>query len=78
MRKILLVASAIAIILVTIITWEGNLQIDHRLNLKCPWVADTRKRLLLQLRVSPLYTIQPLKQKTNFKQSHVNQLNSTY
>ena len=47
----------IAIILVTIITWEGNLQIDHRLNVKYSWVTDTRKRLRLQLIISPLYTI---------------------
>ena len=47
----------IAIILVTIITWEGNLQIDHRLNLKYSWVAATNKRLIFQLLFSILYTI---------------------
>jgi len=47
----------IAIILVTVITWEGNLQIDHRLNLRYSWVADTSRRLRLQLIISPLYTI---------------------
>jgi hypothetical protein len=41
----------------SIIIWEGNLRIDHWLNINYPWLKDTRKRLLIQLLVSPLFTV---------------------
>ena len=43
-------------ITITIIIWEGNLRIDHWLNLNYPWIKNTRKRFFIQLLLSPLFT----------------------
>lgn len=43
-------------ILITIIVWEGNLRIDHWMNLKFPWVSSPAKRILFHLPVSMLYS----------------------
>ncbi len=47
----------IAITLVTVIVWEGNLQIDKWLDKHYSWLYETRKRLLAQIVVSSLFTI---------------------
>lgn len=44
-------------IFITIIVWEGNLQIDIRMNEKYPWVAAPLKRLLLHLLVSLVFSV---------------------
>jgi sensor histidine kinase YesM len=44
-------------IIITIIIWEGNLRIDNWLNKTHSWLLDTRKRLFIQIFVSPLFTI---------------------
>ena len=46
----------IATIFITIIIWEGNLQIDHWLNKKFPWVQFPFKRVALQFLIALLYT----------------------
>lgn len=43
-------------ILITIIVWEGNLRIDHWMNLKFPWVSSPAKRILFHLPISMLYS----------------------
>lgn len=40
---------SIAFALVTVIIWEGNLRLDHWLNLKFPWIDNSRKRLIIQV-----------------------------
>ncbi len=47
----------IVITLVTVIVWEGNLQIDKWLDKHYSWLRETRKRLLAQVVVSSLFTI---------------------
>ncbi len=43
-------------ILITILVWEGNLRIDHWMNLKFPWVSKPGKRILVHLPVSIIYS----------------------
>jgi two-component system LytT family sensor kinase len=43
-------------IMITIIVWEGNLQIDHSLNKLFPWVSKPGKRVLIQLPVSIIFS----------------------
>ncbi len=41
---------------ITFIVWEGNLHIDHWLNIKFPWLKAPRTRVFLQFFVALLYT----------------------
>jgi hypothetical protein len=43
-------------IIITIFVWEGNLRIDHWLNLKFPWEKAPGKRILIQLPLSLIFT----------------------
>lgn len=43
-------------IIITVIVWEGNLIIDHYLNVKYPWLKFPGKRLAIQFLVSMIYT----------------------
>lgn len=43
-------------IIITVIVWEGNLIIDHYLNIKYPWLKYPGKRLAIQFMVSMSYT----------------------
>jgi hypothetical protein len=44
-------------IISTILIWEGNLRIDHWFNKNYSWLIDTRKRLIIQVIVSPIFTV---------------------
>jgi hypothetical protein len=41
----------------TILIWEGNLRIDNWFNKNYSWLIDTRKRLIIQVVVSPIFTV---------------------
>ena len=41
---------------ITILVWEGNLRIDHRLNQKYPWITKPARRLLIHLAMSVGYS----------------------
>ena len=43
-------------ILITIVVWEGNLRIDHWMNIKYPWVTKPGKRILVHLPVIIIYS----------------------
>ena len=43
-------------IIITALVWEGNLRIDHLMNLKFPWVKKPIKRILIHLPVSLIYS----------------------
>lgn len=43
-------------IVITIFVWEGNLRIDHLMNLKFPWEQKPGKRILVHLPVSVIYS----------------------
>jgi two-component system, LytTR family, sensor kinase len=43
-------------IAITIMVWEGNLRIDHRLNQKYPWITMPGKRVLVHLLLSVGYS----------------------
>jgi two-component system LytT family sensor kinase len=43
-------------IVITILVWEGNLRIDHFLNIKFPWEKKPGKRILVHLPVSVIYS----------------------
>jgi two-component system LytT family sensor kinase len=43
-------------IVITILVWEGNLQIDHWLNKKYPWLKMPGKRVLIHFTASVLYS----------------------
>ena len=45
----------IASILITILVWEGNLQIDHWMNQNFPWVVKPWRRILIHLPISMLF-----------------------
>ncbi len=47
----------IAITIITIIVWEGNLQLDKWLNKQYSWLHETGKRLLAQIIVCTVFTI---------------------
>lgn len=42
--------------LITAVAWEGNLRVDHWLNRRYPWTANTGKRIIIQLSLAFLYT----------------------
>ena len=52
-----LLVEMIAISIVTVIIWEGNLQIDNWLNKQYSWLKETRKRLTLQFAYCTVYTV---------------------
>ncbi|MCZ8284960.1 MAG: hypothetical protein O9353_05840, partial [Bacteroidia bacterium] len=41
---------------ITIVVWEGNLRIDHWMNLKFPWEKNPGNRILFQLPVSIIFS----------------------
>jgi two-component system LytT family sensor kinase len=43
-------------VVITILVWEGNLRIDHWINLKFPWERNPGKRILVQLPVSIVFS----------------------
>lgn len=43
-------------IIITILVWEGNLRIDHWMNLKFPWVSSPLKRILVHLPISLFFS----------------------
>jgi len=43
-------------VFITFAVWEGNLRIDHWMNLKFPWVSKPGKRILVHLPVIILYS----------------------
>ena len=43
-------------IMITIFVWEGNLRIDHWMNLKFPWEKNPGQRILVQLPVSIIFS----------------------
>lgn len=43
-------------ILITILAWEGNIRIDSWLNKRFPWEASPKKRILVQLPVTVLFS----------------------
>jgi sensor histidine kinase YesM len=43
-------------LLITFIVWEGNLHIDHWLNVKIPWLKAPRSRLFVQFFVALFYS----------------------
>ncbi|MBL7933102.1 MAG: sensor histidine kinase [Bacteroidia bacterium] len=43
-------------IFITILAWEGNIRIDNWLNNRFPWEASAKKRILLQLPVTVLFS----------------------
>ncbi len=43
-------------VLITFAVWEGNLRIDHFMNLKFPWVSTPGKRILVHLPVIIIYS----------------------
>ncbi len=49
-----------AIVIVTIVIWGGNLQIDKLLNNKMPWLNCAIKRLFIQLAISLAFTLSAL------------------
>lgn len=47
--------------IISCILWEGNIRIDHWLNVKYPWLSKPKTRLTIQLIVTPIYTALTLK-----------------
>lgn len=43
-------------ILITVIVWEGNLRIDHWMNLHFPWVSKPGRRILVHLPIIIIYS----------------------
>lgn len=43
-------------ILITIAVWEGNLRIDHWMNIKFPWVSKPGKRIIVHLPIIIVYS----------------------
>jgi sensor histidine kinase YesM len=43
-------------VLITIAVWEGNLRIDHLMNINFPWVTKPGKRILVHLPVIIIYS----------------------
>ena len=43
-------------VIITILVWEGNLRIDHWMNLKFPWEKKPVKRVLVQLPVTMVFS----------------------
>ena len=43
-------------VLITFAVWEGNLRIDHWMNLKFPWVTKPGRRILVHLPVIVIYS----------------------
>ncbi len=46
----------LATISITMVVWEGNLWIDHLMNLKFPWFANTLKRISVHFPIALIYT----------------------
>ncbi|HOZ51013.1 MAG TPA: histidine kinase [Chitinophagaceae bacterium] len=46
----------LAAIVITIIVWEGNLWIDHWMNIQYPWVLKTTKRILFHLPIALIFS----------------------
>lgn len=44
-------------IFITILAWEGNIRIDNWLNSKFPWEASAKKRILLQLPITVVFSV---------------------
>lgn len=43
-------------VIITVLVWEGNLRIDHWMNLKLPWEKNPMQRVLVQLPVSIIFS----------------------